>query len=337
YDLKENNFTLEEAVAKLQKATLDYEGELNSEDIFHIEDIYFNRRVDANVSVARRIRGVTDGMSVENIFTEYSKQLNVAYLRDENVITTTISGVTEKYTPSQFESRLLLDLDHSGLVEFDKDLIKRRIGLFIDEEDRKHLARTKEHVSYDSNADEMQIEKFVSLLCGEVNPNHELDVAVLKHFIWQVKRKLNDLPVDHHMMPVVVGPQGIGKSVVILKLLEPIKDLVGNPPDLATLGDAKNSSFLFRHYVLFFDEMARAQRADINKLKNLISSATIEYRPLYSNSIDKRKNTATFIGASNNGVADNINDPTGMRRFWEINARKNDEQWHETSNDVWRQ
>ena len=52
-----------------------------------------------------------------------------------------------------------------------------------------------------------------------------LDIAVVKHFVWQVKRKLIGLPVDHHIMPILFGKSGGGKSVAIHKLVEPLKEL----------------------------------------------------------------------------------------------------------------
>ena len=335
YNMKATGYLFEEAVKLLQKATLQYEGELNETDLSHIRDIYNNR--DVQPSVGRYIKGVSDNMPVDGIFNEYCRQFDVGYIRDGKLITIIVGGKIEKHTQSQFESRMLVDLDSSGLKRIDKDLVKRRIGIYIDEQDLLYVNRVRRRLSYDINADTSGVENFVKLLCGENNPNHHLDVAVLKHFGWQVKRKLNDLPVDHHMMPVIVGQQGIGKSVAISKFLKPISEFVGTPPDLPTLSDSRCSPFLFKYYVLFFDEMARAQKADINKLKNIISSDSIEYRPLYSNALDERKNTATFLGCSNNGVAETINDTTGVRRFWEIKTRERGENWDETSKTIWAQ
>jgi hypothetical protein len=53
-------------------------------------------------------------------------------------------------------------------------------------------------------------------------------VAMFNKFIWQVKRKIDGLPVFDHLMPVVLGSQGTGKSTLIRQLLEPDRRTVGD-------------------------------------------------------------------------------------------------------------
>ena len=50
-------------------------------------------------------------------------------------------------------------------------------------------------------------------------------VAVFNKFVWQVKRKIDGLPVFDHLMPVILGSQGTGKSTLIRQLLEAIDEL----------------------------------------------------------------------------------------------------------------
>lgn len=144
------------------------------------------------------------------------------------------------------------------------------------------------------------------------------EMAVIRHFIWQVKRKLNRLPVVHHMMPIITGPQGSGKSTLIQQLLRPLAPVVlgGRPVDFVT--DERNFKTLNEHYVCFFDEMARASKTDADRLKEIISSTTVNYRVLYSHETSLTSQNCTFIGAANKDVRDLIYDTTGMRRFYQI-------------------
>ncbi|HEV2603567.1 MAG TPA: hypothetical protein VGU24_07910 [Microvirga sp.] len=52
----------------------------------------------------------------------------------------------------------------------------------------------------------------------------DLGVAVLKKFVWQVKRKPLGLPITRHLMPVWQSPiQGSGKTTAVLAFLKPLK------------------------------------------------------------------------------------------------------------------
>jgi hypothetical protein len=42
-----------------------------------------------------------------------------------------------------------------------------------------------------------------------------LAAAAIKNFVWQVKRKLTELPVTNHLMLAFISPQGSGKSSLL--------------------------------------------------------------------------------------------------------------------------
>lgn len=157
------------------------------------------------------------------------------------------------------------------------------------------------------------LERFVRLMTGY---DSDLDVAVLKHFIWQVKRKLNKMPVKWHMMPVFVGDQGCGKTTFIQMVLEPLRDLWIRK-DLKIFKDKREWPGFQKYFVFFFDEMAEAKKVDSENIKQFMSEGEISHRPLHTNSMEALANNSTFIGASNKSVSDLIQD-TEMRRFWEI-------------------
>jgi hypothetical protein len=147
----------------------------------------------------------------------------------------------------------------------------------------------------------------------------ELDVAVVRHFIWQVKRKLCCLSVEHHMMPVLYGKTGGGKSVAVHKLLEPLRE-VTLCREMSVFSDAFGRRQFARNYVMFFDELSKASAVDVNTMKNVITAPVVEWRVMRSEGVYTSPQNCTFIGCSNDPVSERINDPTSARRFWQLNC-----------------
>jgi hypothetical protein len=152
----------------------------------------------------------------------------------------------------------------------------------------------------------------------------EFVVAVLKKFMHQVKRKLRGFPVYDHLMPVILGPQGKGKSTFVRKMLDPVRELVLSV-DFKMIEDDRNID-IWHSYVLFLDEMGFASKANIDTIKNAITAETLTRKPLYTNSKVEIDQNATFIGCSNKKLEQLIKDPTGIRRFVALTYR-NDPDW----------
>lgn len=149
--------------------------------------------------------------------------------------------------------------------------------------------------------------------------NNIVHILALQHFIWQVKRKLCDLEVQDHMMIVLCGKTGSGKSMFLKRFLSPVKDLVYSAPSLDCFSDDRQYHLFGRYYVMFFDEMAKAgSMSDVALIKGVISSDCVPYRKFYTQSNVSPRNLSTCIGTSNHGILDVIYDPTSARRFWEI-------------------
>ncbi|GLR81402.1 hypothetical protein HUE56_15090 [Azospirillum oryzae] len=146
--------------------------------------------------------------------------------------------------------------------------------------------------------------------------------AVLGHFIWQVRRKVCGIPVDHHMMPVFIGPQGGGKSEMVKRLLSPLAEVrAWVDSDFAKLTDDRNTELLGNIPVHFLDEMSYASKSDIEVTKRKISAEDVTYRPLYGNTQRTIRNIATFIGCSNQELGHSVVDTTGNRRFFPIRVK----------------
>lgn len=143
-------------------------------------------------------------------------------------------------------------------------------------------------------------------------------IAVLRKFMWQVKRKIRNsanlvLPVTNHLMPVILGPQGKGKSTFVNKLIAPLKEL-SLEVNFKAIEDDRNID-IWSSFILFLDEMGYASKSDVDTIKNAITATTLTRRPMRSNSKVTVSQNATFIGCSNKVLAQLIKDPTGIRRF----------------------
>lgn len=158
------------------------------------------------------------------------------------------------------------------------------------------------------------LETFVTAVTGKTEKKI---VNVLAHFIWQIKRKLIDKEIVFHIMPILFGSQGGGKSKSLQQLFHPIKNLT---LDLG-LTEVTDSRFYFslsRNFVVILDELAGIRKADVDILKKQISATYNDSRRLGGNTVTKIKQNASFIGTTNRNVNELLFDVSGARRFYEI-------------------
>lgn len=164
---------------------------------------------------------------------------------------------------------------------------------------------------------EQQLSEFLFYMTGK---RSELDFAVMKHFFWQVKRKLKNMQVEYHMMPFFYGAeQGSGKSTSIRKLLTPLNDLALEE-NFNVFADSRRAMSFERYYVLFLDEMGDASKADMATVKGIITGERLGHRQLYQDDETSVQVNTTLIGASNKPLHQLLKDDH-MRRFWQINVQ----------------
>jgi hypothetical protein len=220
--------------------------------------------------------------------------------------------------------RLLRLANDDHRVGFDVREIDDALGAWLAQEREKALWECYSGVGYSRGvgtgpAGREAWQQLATRLFDCTDAGVDFVVSVLKKFIWQVKRKMLGLPVTDHLMPVILGPQGVGKSTFVRRLLEPISDVYANT-DFAAVSDARNIE-LWAYFVLFLDEMGHATKADIDATKFCISADRLDRRPMHTNRTVQIKNCATFIGCSNKELDQLIRDETGGRRFVAIRFR----------------
>lgn len=174
-----------------------------------------------------------------------------------------------------------------------------------------------------------QLRLWLKALTGSIN---ELDVAVMAHWLWMLKRRARDLSVIHHIMPVLYGPQGCGKSVAIKKLLTPIKEYVLSSVSMDQLGDSRVALSMSQNLVIFLDELPKVNKVDMNTLKNQISTSQNSFRKLGTHIVVTAPMRVSLIGATNHSLNESLFDNTGNRRFYQI--KTSDIVDHNTINNI---
>jgi hypothetical protein len=221
----------------------------------------------------------------------------------------------EDVTTVHLFQRMALDADAFGGPR--PQYLNYALDIWTDEQRKATIRKHREALRFLPSSDDV-LARWVAAVTGKDDP---VDRAVMAHFVWQVKRKLYGLPVEYHLMPLLHGAQGCGKTTAINKLTEPLRDLCDSPGDLQMLADSREAFRLNRAFIMFFDEMAKANRVDVDSLKNRITQDTLRWRALNMNRVAAGTNNATFIGATNTSLTDLIYDPSGVRRFYEIECQ----------------
>lgn len=212
--------------------------------------------------------------------------------------------------------RELRQIDEEHRLRFSKDAISDAVVTWFEDaiEDRKlELFGDVAFARQDKAVVAANWQRITGAFCTE---EHDADFvqAVLSKFIWQVKRKMLGLPITDHLMPVLLGPQGVGKSTLIRDIfLKPLAEVTMDT-DFKEICEVRNHD-MWRFFVLFMDEMSHAGKADMDMVKNLITMPLLQRRPMGSNDMVNIRQNATFIGCSNREIEQLIRDETGNRRF----------------------
>lgn len=191
--------------------------------------------------------------------------------------------------------------------EREKELLDGYRGLWAGSPDLERIAEARR-----------ELRRWVRAVSG--TGANGLSYVVMLHWFWQVKRKLVGLSVENHVCPVLVGRTQGGKSVAVQKLTGPVRDITADT-SLAALSDERHWFAFERDYIGVLEELAGAAKKDMEQVKYVLTSPTLNYRELGKNYRHTVTQNCTFIGTSNIDVVDVIQDPTSARRFWEIRCQ----------------
>lgn len=114
-------------------------------------------------------------------------------------------------------------------------------------------------------------------------------------------------------MPVLSGPQGIGKSTLIKKLGQSWYS-----DSLTTVSGKEAFEQLQGVWMLEMGEMVATKKADIEATKHFLSKTEDIYRVAYGRRTSRFPRQCVFIGTTND--VEFLRDKTGNRRFWPIDV-----------------
>jgi len=201
---------------------------------------------------------------------------------------------------------------------------------FITIEMKKKKDEINTVLKYTVEVDDIEIKRYIQAITGQ---QLSTDIAILKHFIWQVKRKLNDKSVSNHIMPILFGRSGNGKSVAVKKLISPFEGFGILNSSISQSVDERAQMGFSEYYICNLDEMEYTGRLNAESFKRVITGDTMSIRILATHNLNHVSQNLTFIGSSNKPVSEILKDTTSNRRFWEFQcvAEKLD---HETINTI---
>jgi hypothetical protein len=178
-------------------------------------------------------------------------------------------------------------------------------------------------VKFQGNEDLSHLEAWLKATTNRVD---RTELAVMAHFIANVKRKMANLPVMWHIMPIFYGPQGLGKTIAIQQLFEAVLGTSFANSTLSTALNDFSQHFLEHYFVVLFDEMAGMDREDVNALKRIITSNGGAFRKAHASDMSEYENLCSFIGTTNEPTPLLLKDSTGARRFFEIKVEQKTDQ-----------
>ena len=212
----------------------------------------------------------------------------------------------------------LINQDQHGKKDrIGTDDINRAFELWKRQQVKNELRLFQETIAYIAAIGTAPLENWVRATTGKCDP---LDLIALKQWVWQVKRKLHGMSTENHLMLVLHGKTGCGKTQAIERMLKPLERVVATPHEMTILNDERQLYRLVDNYVVFFDEMGRAELTDLEALKRAITGKEVEYRILHTQTDGSGPNNATFIGASERRIDELVHDSQGARRFWQLHC-----------------
>lgn len=208
------------------------------------------------------------------------------------------------------------DTDDSGLREF----IEKYYGISSTAKCADALALSFEKYSFHPIKDYLE-----SLIWDGVERINTLFIDYLgaedNSYVRTVARKIIVAAVSRVFvpgikfdnMPVLAGPQGMGKSTIIKKLGQQWYS-----DSLTTVSGKEAYEQLQGVWILEMGEMMATKKADIEATKHFLSKTEDIYRVAYGRRTSRFPRQCVFIGTTND--REFLRDKTGNRRFWPIDV-----------------
>lgn len=216
-------------------------------------------------------------------------------------------------------------VENPELGRADLGVLEYRFDCYMQMKKKEYCDGIKKLIKYDP-AYEKQANTFLEKIYNIYKPsfvetngiqyyNGELFKAVIKHFIWSIKWKMNKgEKCLHNLFVNLEGEQGCGKSKFAEHLGEKILGNYFGNSDIDVLGDQFGAAILEDKFLINFDELVKTD-TPVEKIKQITTAEKTEYRKMMSEKYIQHYIRASFMSTCNKPIYEIINDETGNRRF----------------------
>lgn len=148
--------------------------------------------------------------------------------------------------------------------------------------------------------------------------------AVIRKFLCAAVGRAVVGGIKFDYMPILTGPQGIGKSTFLAALG---KDWFSD--SLTTFEGKEAAELIQGTWINEIGELTAMTKQETNAVKQFLSKTDDIYRAAYGRRTDKYPRRCVFCGTSNEGEF--LKDTTGNRRFWPVDVGE-----HPAKKSVWK-
>ena len=223
----------------------------------------------------------------------------------------------------EFINELEVQAYYEGVKTMDSKMIEKSFHYMASELRKNEVLKLRSKM-FDYVPDKNNnMARFIKALTGVEQTHEEYPFMLFcfEHFIRQVKLKICGLPVYQELMLIIVGAQNQGKTTAIRKFLSPL-DYFYIERSLQDISNLEKNCLMFENnFVILCEEMQKAGMSVIEVFKYIITAIEISARRYHSQYHFQVKNNCTLIGTSNKPTSEGIYDPTGMRRFIDIEIK----------------
>lgn len=204
------------------------------------------------------------------------------------------------------------------------------------------------------------LHKWIYDLIDVMHTKTDRDVAfvVIKHLMWQVKRRIYNKSVVNDLWVAWFGAQGKGKSYIVRKCIFKEMDSFYCETQLGKIDDIDREIRKFsENYIVNFEELAvgstmtegrtnKVNNKTVANLKSILTSDKLYIRQMGGQTQLTVNKTFVPISTANERLYDVVYDESGMRRFFQIDLETPEglatfdqakvKELAESSADAWR-
>lgn len=309
---------IQEHIEDLRKAELDRERSLNElrSNLASNEDEY--------------ILGVMEdeNITADNRFREFKKLLNSGEVKtiDADAVEIALKGRLTEYNRSIPED--------VQMPRFKKEHIVDRFAYMRMNASNNALAQLQNKLRYKPENAPL-LDAWVDDLLDAMYVTTERDIArvVIKHMLWQVKRRIYGKEVSNDLWVAFYGAQGKGKSFTVRNCIFKVIDEFYCETQLSKIDDIDREIRKFSdNYIVNFEELAvgstgveertnKVNKKTMANLKSILTSDKLYVRQMGGQNQLTVNKTFVPISTANEHLFDVVYDESGMRRFFELDLQ----------------